>query len=139
MVLGGSLIVLGTAVAAWQSRSEPVSPPKASTIGAEQAAIGVDALMQNVDAYLEDMVLVEGVVSAVDADRQTLALIDIGEYWSFRVITCADLTLPVRWSGPMPLEREAVQVKGKIQDVKGKLVFVGQKLEKIALKQEGPM
>ena len=92
--------------------------------------LGVDEFMKNVDRY-RGKVSLEGVVSAVAPEQQTISLIDSGEFQACNVTTCAQLTLPVQWRGPMPVLRDLVRIEGQAQEVKGKLVFVADKLEKV--------
>lgn len=131
-----SCVAVAVAVVVWQSRgrSADSSSPLNSQPG---SALGVEELMKNVSAYRGGAVLVEGVVSAVSPDSHLLALIDTGEFQKCGSIACAQLTLPVRWSGPMPLEREIVRVQGAVQETDGKLVFIAQTLEKVGLQGEG--
>jgi hypothetical protein len=96
-----------------------------------QAVSGVDEFMKNVDRY-RGKVRLEGVVSAVAPEQQAISLIDAQEFQSCGVTTCAQLTLPVQWRGPMPAVGDLVRVEGQAQEVKGKLMFVADKLEKVA-------
>ncbi len=96
-----------------------------------QAILGVDDFMKNVDRY-RGQVILEGVVSAVAPEQQTISLIDRTEFQACNVTTCAQLTLPVQWRGPMPAVRNLVRVEGQAREVKGKLMFVADKLEKVA-------
>ncbi len=95
-----------------------------------QAASGLDDFMKNVDRY-KGKVSLEGVVSAVTPEQQAVSLIDAKEFQACGVTTCAQLTLPVQWRGPMPAVRDLVRVTGQAQEVKGKLMFVADKLEEV--------
>lgn len=95
-----------------------------------QKVLGVDDFMKNVDRY-RGKVSLEGVVSALAPEQQTISLIDSGEFQDCGVTTCAQLTLPVQWRGPMPAVRALVRVEGQAQEVKGQLMFVADKLEKV--------
>jgi hypothetical protein len=101
---------------------EATSPQKVS---------GVDDFMKNVDRY-RGKVRLEGVVSAVAPEQQAISLIDSGEFQACGVTTCAQLTLPVQWRGPMPTVHDLVRVEGQAQEIKGKLMFVADKLEKVS-------
>jgi len=92
--------------------------------------LGVDDFMKNVDRY-RGKVSLEGVVSAVAPEQQAISLIDSGEFQACGVTTCFQLTLPVLWRGPLPAVRDLVGVEGQAQEVKGKLMFVADKLEKV--------
>jgi hypothetical protein len=96
-----------------------------------QAVLGVDDFMKNVDRY-GGKVSLEGVVSAVAPEQQAVSLIDAKEFQACGVTTCAKLTLPVQWRGPLPAVGDLVRVEGQAQEVKGKLMFVADKLKKVA-------
>lgn len=75
-------------------------PPLSSAFAAGSettGSFGVDQLMNNVDKY-GGPISVEGVVSAVSPGDQMLSLIDTQEFKRCAVVTCAKLTLPVRWT-----------------------------------------
>ncbi len=95
-----------------------------------QAILSIDDFMKNVDRY-RGQVILEGVVSTVAPEQQAISLIDRGEFQACNVTTCAQLTLPVQWRGPMPAVRDLVRIEGQAQEVKGKLMFVADKLEKV--------
>jgi hypothetical protein len=95
-----------------------------------QAVSGIDAFMKNVDRY-QGKISLEGVVSAVALEQQAIFLIDAKEFQTCGVTTCAQLTLPVQWRGPMPAVGDLVRVEGQAQKVKGKFIFVADKLEKV--------
>ncbi len=95
-----------------------------------QAVSGVDEFMKNVDRY-QGKVSLEGVVSAVVPEQQAVSLIDAKEFQACGVTTCAQLTLPIQWRGPTPAVGDLVRVEGQAQEVKGKLMFVADKLEKV--------
>lgn len=90
---------------------------------------GVDEFMKNVDANRGEVV-VEGIVSAVEATDRRVALIDSAEFEHCGVVTCAENTLPVRWAGELPAVEERVRVRGKVEEEGGKLVFVAASAEK---------
>ncbi len=96
-----------------------------------QAILGVDDFMKNMDRY-QGQVSLEGVVSAITPEQQAISLIDAKEFQACGVTTCARLILPVRWRGPMPAVRDLVRVEGQAQEIKGKLMFVADKLDRVA-------
>lgn len=102
----------------------------AEAASSAQAASAVDNFMKNVDHY-RGKVSLEGVVSAVAPEQQAVSLIDSKEFQACGVTTCAPLALPVQWRGPMPSKGDLVRVEGQAQEVKGKLMFVADKLEKV--------
>ena len=105
-------------------------------VAAESQAVGVEALMKNVDEH-KGPVRVEGVVSAASAERQLLTLIDTRELDECGVTTCAQLKLPVRWTGVMPPVRAIVRVDGEVQrQPDGKLVFVARGVEEVRAPQD---
>lgn len=125
-----ALIILGVAVTvagAGRSRNAKSVVPDSS---ASKAVLGVETLMRAPDRY-PGRVRVEGVVSAVAAKQQTLALIDTREFQQCGTVDCAELALPVRWTGPMPAVRQTIRVEGQVQEAGGKLVFVARRLEKV--------
>jgi hypothetical protein len=99
----------------------------------ESAVLGVQEFMKNVDRY-QGQVRLEGVVSAVSPADQALSLIDIQEFKDCGVTTCAPLTLPVKWQGPLPSVRDVVQLEGEVRESGGKLFFEAQRLLKKASK-----
>ena len=94
------------------------------------ALLGVDEFMKYVDRY-RDKVSLEGVVSAIVPEQQAVSLIDSKEFQACGVTTCAQLTLPVQWRGPLPAIGDLVKIEGQAQEVNGKLMFVADKLEKV--------
>ena len=98
------------------------------SFGQAPAVLGVEELMQHVEQH-RGMLRVEGVVSAVGADKDVFALIDTRELRECGVTTCARFKLPVRWTGEMPRVGEIVRVEGEVQEQDGKRVFVARKLE----------
>jgi hypothetical protein len=104
--------------------------PAAEAASSPQVVSGVDDFMKNVDRY-RGKVSLEGVVSAVSPEQQAVSLIDAKEFQACRVTTCAQLTLPIQWRGPMPAVGALVRVEGQARKIKGKLMFVADKLEKV--------
>lgn len=96
-----------------------------------QAVLGIDDFMKNIDRY-RGKVTLEGVVSAVDQEQQAISLVDSAGYKLCGTTACPMLlNLPVQWRGPMPAVNDTVRIKGQAQKVKGKLIFVADKLEKV--------
>ena len=104
-------------------------PAEGAAVSAKTVS-GVDDFIKNVDRY-PGKVILEGVVSAVAPDQQAISLIDAKEFQACGVTTCAQLTLPVQWRGPLPAIGDLVKIEGQAQEVKGKLMFVADKLEKV--------
>ncbi len=104
--------------------------PAEGAAASSLAVSGVDDFMKNVDCY-RGKVRLEGVVSAVAPEQMVISLIDAKEFQVCGVTTCAQLTLPVKWRGPMPHMGDLVRIEGQAQEVKGKLMFVADKLEKV--------
>lgn len=133
-IIIASCVAASVSIAVWQGRGRSVISSPSSDAGLTSQSkkiLGVEELVKGADGYHDSTILVEGVVSAVSSDNHLFALIDTGEFQKCGDITCAQLALPVRWSGPMPLEREIVRVQGAVQEISGKLVFVAQSLEKM--------
>ena len=132
LTIVSSLVVLGLLALVWQHQTIGVALSQAlkfSTEASSQTLLGVDELMQNVDQHTNETLLVEGVVSTVSAKSKTLGLIDTREYAECKVVTCSQLTLPVRWTGTMPQALETVRVKGAIQKKGRKFIFVADTVE----------
>ena len=85
--------------------------------------------MRNVGRYRGGPLELVGVVSATSEGEGLLGLIDCREFEECGITTCAELTLPVRWSGKMPREKETVRLRGEISEAGEKLVFVAATLE----------
>ena len=92
---------------------------------------GVNELMQS-DSLPSGLVQLEGIVSGASPEEQRMALIDVSEFQACGVTTCASLYLPVQWNGPLPKIEEQVQIKGRIQDESGNLIFVAEALQKVS-------
>ena len=116
VVVAGVALALATTGVAVRAEDPPV--------------VGVEALMKNVNEH-RGVLRVEGVVSVVSAEHQSLTLIDTRELEECGVTTCAEFKLPVRWKGSMPAVRDVVRVEGEVQEKDGKRVFVATGLEKM--------
>ena len=117
-------------------RQESTSSTRIHTETRREDNLGVEELMKNVDG-VHGIVRVRGVVSSILPQKQMLTLIDIEEYKKCRILTCAPLTLPVQWLGPMPAIRKLVEVKGEVQETKGKLVFAATQISPVEMQGEG--
>lgn len=95
----------------------------------EAPVLGVQEFMKNVDRH-RGKVRLDGVVSAVSPADQALSLIDIQEFKDCGVTSCAPLTLPVKWNGPLPSVRDVVQLEGEVRKSGGKLFFEASRLQK---------
>lgn len=110
--------------------------PAGAPINETPAAIGVDELMKNVDKH-RGPVVVEGIVSAAAQGR--ISLIDCGELEKCGVTTCAELTLPVQWSGTPPTVERWVRLHGQVRESDGRLVFAAETLDMVEPQSEkGP-
>lgn len=118
------LLTLGVLAGMWCFRgpANAQADPSSSKLG----IIGVDEFMRNTDRY-PGAVRVEGVVGGVK--NGWIALIDLAEFEKCGVTTCAQLTLPVRWSGTSPILKQIVRVSGAVRRFEGKLVFQATALE----------
>lgn len=117
------------------SQKEKLMPDTSALIAGAPTAIGVDEFMINVNRY-RGPVLVKGVVSAVSPKRHVIGLIDIGEFDSCKVVTCARLTLPIFWTGPMPQVKDTLLVEGEVKEIDKKFVFVARALKRVGSPQE---
>lgn len=95
----------------------------------QSSVLGINEFMKNVDLY-RGKVRLEGVVSAVSSADQSLSVIDVQEFKDCGVTTCAPLTLPVKWPGPLPVVEDVVQLEGEVRESNGKLFFQAQRLQK---------
>ncbi|MBI3427899.1 MAG: hypothetical protein HY011_33670 [Acidobacteria bacterium] len=139
LIIAGLTIIAATIVVSQiQTNSAPPAKPPPSTVESSKTntVLGVENFMRNVDRY-RGRVQVEGVVSSVSATNQTLGLIDVREFQTCGLEKCAELTLPVRWTGAMPTVGQAFRANGEVQKEKGKLVFVAKTLEKFELSAKG--
>jgi hypothetical protein len=105
----------------------------AQEAGANPPVLGVREFMKNVEKY-PGRVSVEGVVSGIFPKQKMLALIDIQEFQECRVVTCAQLTLPVRWKGEMPKISGVVRVDGEVRREGNQRFFFAQNLKSIKKK-----
>ena len=125
-VIAGILVATGVVIARYIGNAATAAAPSSQPVGATTApaSIGVEELMRNLKKY-SGLVVVEGVVAAAKASDQKIALIDTREYRECNDTACAELVLPVRWSGTMPSVKQTVRATGEVkrQD-DGKLVFV---------------
>jgi hypothetical protein len=125
------LVLISFLTALWLAFSAGQRLQAGEAAASPQAVIGVDDFMKNVDRY-RGKVSVEGVVSQVVPEQQAFSLIDPKEFQACGATTCAQLTLPVQWRRPLPTIRDLVRVEGQAQEVKGKLRFVADKVEKVS-------
>ncbi len=142
MIMKTKLIVWCAIVAAigYSAVAQTGPKAKAATPGpaAESktnAVLGVNKFMRDVDSY-PGRVQVEGVVKTASAKSQSLALGDCEACGKCKAGSCAELVLPVRWTGTMPSVGQAVRVTGEVQKKKGKLTFVASAVEKVQAPEE---
>jgi hypothetical protein len=94
------------------------------------SVLGVRTYMKNVSGH-PCTVEIEGVVSRVMSGRNMVALIDTQEYEECRVVSCAQLQLPVFWEGELPAVYDVVRVKGAVGERDDKRLFVAEELTKV--------
>jgi len=123
-------VITGLAMTFWLVFGLGPSVQAGGVAASPQRVLGVDDFMKNMDRYRGEVSL-EGVVSGLAPEQQAISLIDGGEFQACGVTTCARLTLPVQWRGPLPAVGDLVRIEGQAQEVKGKLMFVADKLEKV--------
>ncbi len=129
-------ITISLALAYNLGRTGVALPPAYAAESETGATVGVDQLMKNVDKH-RGSINVEGVVSAVSSKDHMLSLIDTQEFNKCAVVTCATLTLPVRWSGTMPSIKDQVRIEGEIKENRGKLFFEAKTLQGAASQSGG--
>jgi hypothetical protein len=100
-----------------------------SLLALDQAPVvePVDAFMRSAEPGKR--VTVEGVVSAVWPKRKRLGLIDAEEFRKCRVVTCAQMTLPVLWAGEMPEIASIVHIAGEVSKRGMRLIFDADSLD----------
>ena len=128
---------VGGAFFLWRGKTSDTEPPSAARVLQEtepKDILGVEQFMRAVDSY-RGPVRLEGVVSAVAPEERALTLIDVAELERCGVVTCAPLSLLVRWDGEMPTVRDVVQLSGEVSESESKLFFLARALEKVELKQ----
>ena len=112
----------------------PLIPDDCSSVAqaaeASSAVVGVESLMKSPDKY-PGVIQVEGAVSSVSPKKGTMTLIDKSELEECGTTNCAEYVLPVQWKGPFPTVKEIVRIKGKVEKVNGKKIFVATSLKKI--------
>jgi hypothetical protein len=89
--------------------------------------VDVDVFMRSSDLQ-KQAVTVEGVVSAVSPNKKMVALIDLGEAVQCRTVSCAALTLPVRWEGQPPRIGQQVRVTGSVRQSPEGKVFIAREV-----------
>lgn len=117
---------------AWaQTASQPKAVTSVPAGEAKTSVVpGVNSFMRGVDHY-QGRVQVEGVVKTISAKNQTMGLVDSEGCEKCEDGSCAELVLPVRWSGTMPSLGDLVRVSGEVQKKKGKLTFVASEVNKV--------
>lgn len=117
----------------WIILNPVLTRPEENTVS--EKAIDVRTFMKNPEQYAGS-VTIQGVVSRIFPKDKMIALIDIQEVKECRVITCANLTLPVKWSGDMPEPAETVQISGRIEKEDNKMIFIALTLVNISGKHQ---
>lgn len=87
-----------------------------------QSIVHVDDLAQNPEKYKQSFVL-DGVVAGVNKKEGVFGVIDHREFVSCGVLTCAQTTLPIKYSGELPTIESHVQIYGKlVETTQGQLI-----------------
>ncbi len=127
-----ALAVLGIGIILSPLRDREPDPVQAASLAeSEKAIVNVEDLMAKPDQH-KGRVSVAGIVSGVSVEQKTLALIDRREFSECGVTTCAKLTLPIQWLGPMPDVEDEIILRGEIQNMNEKLIFVAKSLKKLS-------
>lgn len=135
IILGVGIVVAVGVMVVRRIQQAPETIAHGAVAESKATSIGVDELMKNVDEHRGD-VIVQGIVSAAAPGR--LSLIDVGEVEKCGVTTCAELTLPVEWSGTPPAVKQRLRLRGKVREGDGKLVFAAEQLELVELAKNAP-
>ena len=105
----------------------PFSLP-AKEIDVDSEILGVRHYMNNFSKYSSQTVQIEGIVSKIYKKRNIIGLIDIQELKECKVVTCAQLTLPIRWNGEMPQIRNRISIIGKAKKEQNGFIFIADSL-----------
>lgn len=111
-----------------------MSPPPSRSPGpANQiASVRVETLAENPDRF-RGQLRVKGIVGRVLPEQRLFSLVDLSdreELLQKGETQC--VTLPVRWTGPMPAAHDEVLVQGEVQVTDKKLLFVARTVSKPA-------
>lgn len=107
------------------------APKKESERTEAKTVIGVEELIEGPDR-MSQKIRVQGLVGRVLPEQGLFSLVDLSdreELLQTGKTQC--VTLPVRWSGPMPALQDELLVEGEIQKSADGLVFVSHKVEKV--------
>ncbi len=130
LIVWSMVVVIGFGALA-QTASQPKAAPSAPVGDTKTNGVpGVNSFMRGVDSY-HGRVQVEGIVKTISAKNQTIGLVDSEGCEKCDQGSCAELVLPVRWSGTMPHSGDLVRVSGEVQKKKGKLTFVASEVNKV--------
>ncbi len=130
LIVWSMVMAMGCGVLA-QTASQPKAVPSVSAGEAKTNGVpGVNSFMRGVDHY-RGRVQVEGIVKTISAKNQTMGLVDSEGCEKCDQGSCAELVLPVRWTGTMPSLGDLVRVSGEVQKKKGKLTFVASEVNKL--------
>jgi len=128
VVITAGMVLLGLLAAEVISHRSPPAPEPQVAVADTSAVFDVDAFMRRAEAP-PGRIRVRGVVSSVQARAGLITLIDRSEWDACGVVTCATLSLPVRWAGAMPEVKDGVEVLGHVETQGGKLILVAETLK----------
>lgn len=112
--------------------SKPASNDAAVSYEEAITVIGVEQLMERPEGFPQ-RIRVKGLVGRVLPEQNLFSLVDLSDREEFlKTGNTHCVTLPVRWSGPMPAVQDEVVAEGMIIKVEGKLIFDSGKIEKVA-------
>ncbi len=126
---------VGCSAMAQTAPKPKTAAPAAVAEARSSAVLGVNKFMRDVDSY-PGRVQVEGIVKTVSAKSRSLGLGDCEGCGKCEAGSCAELVLPVRWTGAMPSIGQGVRVTGEVQKKRGKLTFVASAVEKVQAPEE---
>lgn len=110
--------------------AESHSPPPPHPSAVSPKVLGVDAFMNRTD-HAGDKGVVEGIVASTAPKDRAFSLIDRKEFDECGSVSCAPLSLPVRWEGKMPAIKTFVRVTGEVRKESGKMIFHATRLESV--------
>ena len=125
LVLVAELLILACGWYAFSQRSDSATPPVPAR-GAGPVTVG--EISCEPERFLGDVKVV-AVVGAVRPGEGLFGLVDGNEMQSNCPVECADLLLPVSWTGPMPKLGQTVIVTGSIEKLPKGFVLAANQVE----------
>lgn len=115
IILAGLVVVAGIIFSFNRGTDFPrdTRPPSGPRPDFSPGIVHVDDLAKIPERFTGEIML-RGVVFGVNESDHVFGIIDSGEFESCGVLTCAEILLPVRFSGDLPKPSAVVNVKGRV-------------------------